>query len=169
MRAAVAASLSLHLGLGGALVAWGHAPAPPQTSGGWMDVVWLPARDSQPSGAPGQVGEESQSRSLASPMRMMAPRASLPVLSRSARNRPPAYPDAARRAAMQGTVALEVRVGPNGTPQAVTVARSSGFALLDDAARGAVLSWVFQPALHAGMPVVGVTRVGLRFSLVDSG
>ena len=195
MRTAFAASLSLHLSFGLMLLTWHYVPTPPQTSAGWMDVVWLPARASQPSGSPRQTGSSAQagsmnlpaqahavnarapassagSASLDRPQPMPTPIPAIdrpPMLSRSANNRPPVYPEAARRAAMQGTVDLEVCVGRNGSPQSVAIAQSSGFPLLDDAARDAVSGWAFKPALHAGLPVVGYTRVGLHFSLVDSG
>jgi protein TonB len=48
------------------------------------------------------------------------------------------YPDAARRDGLEGTVWLRFRIGPDGSVEQVEVDRSSGHALLDDAAITAV-------------------------------
>jgi protein TonB len=88
--------------------------------------------------------------------------------SRTEYNRPPAYPETARQSGMEGTVVLAVGVAPTGAPDAVAVTASSGFALLDEAARNAVRRWSFDPAYHAGIPVRGFAKVAVRFDLVDA-
>lgn len=55
----------------------------------------------------------------------------------------PQYPSASRRAGEQGTVLLELIVGPDGKPTEVNIARSSGYDLLDQAAVTAVRKWRF--------------------------
>lgn len=50
----------------------------------------------------------------------------------------PAYPSAARRDRLQGSVRLSVTVEPGGLPSAVAVTSSSGHAVLDTAARDQV-------------------------------
>jgi protein TonB len=78
----------------------------------------------------------------------------------------PAYPAIALRKGWQGTVVLRVRVGTDGRPLAVEVARSSGHAVLDAAARRQVLArWRFQPAQRDGIAVEAVGLVPLAFSL----
>ncbi len=195
MRTALTASISLHLGIAGSLFVWAGGAAVAPMGQRWVDVVWLPGRASLAVGAPDPRLHETGSGSLAPPSPPRAPEAPIipvsvepaprpdlrsmpppvPVLDRAAapsstgRNQPPAYPEAARQAGMQGTVALLVRVGADGSAQSVVVVLSSGFALLDRAALAAVSGWVFQPALRAGVPVAGQAPVGLRFALVDPG
>lgn len=84
------------------------------------------------------------------------------------RNTPaPKYPPAARRERREGVVLLAVEVGANGRPQAVAVKKSSGVALLDEAAVTAVRRWTFEPARSAGLPVAHTVEVPVRFSLAD--
>jgi protein TonB len=82
-------------------------------------------------------------------------------------DRPPAYPETARRRGEQGRVLLRVAVSPTGLPVNVSVAESSGFPILDSAAVNAVEQWRFVPATRAGAPVAATAEVPLRFRLVD--
>ena len=59
---------------------------------------------------------------------------------------PPAYPEAARRAAQTGTVLLRLLVSANGRVRDVVVVRSSGYAALDEAASEAAERWRFSSA-----------------------
>lgn len=56
----------------------------------------------------------------------------------------PVYPLLARQRGEAGTVVIHAQVAPDGRPAVVRVATSSGFALLDEAARKAVQAWTFQ-------------------------
>ncbi len=58
-------------------------------------------------------------------------------------NPPPAYPDAARRRRIEGTVIVRIDVDAAGAAIACTVASSSGSALLDAAALAAARRWRF--------------------------
>lgn len=58
----------------------------------------------------------------------------------------PSYPKAARQAGIEGTVVLKVQILENGRAGSVSIARSSGNDLLDDAAIAAVEQWMFVPA-----------------------
>ncbi|HVJ39260.1 MAG TPA: TonB family protein [Stenotrophomonas sp.] len=79
---------------------------------------------------------------------------------------PPPYPRAALMDRRQGTVLLQVRVDAGGLPVAVEIARSSGFRVLDQAAREQVLRrWRFRPALQDGQPVEAIGLVPVAFSL----
>lgn len=80
-------------------------------------------------------------------------------------NPPPAYPAAARRRGLQGLVVVLVRVLPDGSAGALSVAESSGHALLDQAALDAVAGWRFRPALRDGVAVEHDLEVPLRFVL----
>jgi periplasmic protein TonB len=82
-------------------------------------------------------------------------------------DRPPAYPEIARRRGEQGRVLLRVAVSPAGLPINVSVAESSGFSILDSAAVNAVEQWRFVPATRAGAPVAATADIPLRFRLVD--
>jgi len=78
----------------------------------------------------------------------------------------PDYPRAALKSRAEGTVLLRVRVGTDGLPVSVAIARSSGHPALDDAARRQVLRhWRFQPALRDGVAVEAVGLVPIAFRL----
>jgi periplasmic protein TonB len=76
----------------------------------------------------------------------------------------PRYPPASVRAGEQGTVLLRVLVDAGGVPQRVDIARSSGHARLDTAARDSVMSAPFRPVMRAGeaVPAWGVVPVEFR-------
>ncbi|MCZ6720174.1 MAG: TonB family protein [Proteobacteria bacterium] len=80
-------------------------------------------------------------------------------------NPPPDYPLVARRRGMEGRTVLRVEVLPDGKAGRVSLRRSSGHALLDDAALGAVSKWTFRPAQAGGVPVAGVVEVPIVFRL----
>ena len=80
-------------------------------------------------------------------------------------NPAPAYPTAAKQARQQGTVTVDVEVSTAGLPTKVSLARSSGFPALDQAALAAVRRWRFEPARTAGVAVPGHVFVPLRFEL----
>jgi len=52
-------------------------------------------------------------------------------------------------------------------PLSVSVAQSSGVAILDDAALAAVRQWRFVPAIRGGTPVQGTAEIPVRFRLTD--
>jgi protein TonB len=81
------------------------------------------------------------------------------------RNPEPPYPLAARRRRQEGTVLLSVHVTAAGAPRAVTVARSSGFRALDDAAASAVGRWEFEPGRRDGEPIASDVEIPVRFRL----
>ncbi|MFA7233796.1 MAG: energy transducer TonB [Terrimicrobiaceae bacterium] len=58
-----------------------------------------------------------------------------------ARNPPPKYPEFARRNGWQGHVMVRASVDASGRVRYVTVARASGYAVLDQAALQAVRGW----------------------------
>ncbi len=80
----------------------------------------------------------------------------------------PRYPTLARRSGMQGTVVLRVLVDAQGRPQEVSVERSSGYPLLDRAARLQVMRrWLFAPANVGGRDTAAWALVPVRFNLSD--
>ncbi len=68
--------------------------------------------------------------------------------------KPPRYPIESRRKREQGTVVLSLIVGVDGRVATIAVARSSGFARLDDAARDAVRGWRWSPIIRDGQAVM---------------
>ncbi len=82
-------------------------------------------------------------------------------------DRPPVYPEVARRRGQQGRVVLEVSVSAEGMPVSVRVVQSSGYPSLDTAAQTAVERWRFVPATRGGAAVSAVAEVPVRFRLTD--
>lgn len=82
-------------------------------------------------------------------------------------NPKPLYPLAARRRQQEGVVVLDVKVSAQGRVTEVTVAQSSGFPLLDEAALTAVRRWEFDPARKGEAAVDSEILVPVRFRLTD--
>lgn len=83
------------------------------------------------------------------------------------RNSAPAYPDYARRQGWEGLVILKVFVAKDGNPDQVSIEKSSGHQILDEAALKAVKKWRFLPARIGGLSFSSWVRVPIRFVLVD--
>lgn len=81
------------------------------------------------------------------------------------RPQPPAYPRRARRLEQEGEALIRVKLDPRGNAAEVLVWKSSGFALLDDAAITAVRHWKFVPAERSGKPVIAWVEIPVRFAL----
>lgn len=80
-------------------------------------------------------------------------------------NPAPEYPPVALRQGWQGTVQLRVLVQPDGRPGTITLEKSSGKKVLDDAALVAVQKWKFVPAKRGDQPVEGWVSFPIEFSL----
>jgi protein TonB len=77
----------------------------------------------------------------------------------------PVYPKHALDQGLEGRVVLSVNIGGEGTVQSVTVEKSSGYRLLDEAAMRTVQEgWVFQPGVMEGKPVPGKVTLIFDFS-----
>lgn len=59
----------------------------------------------------------------------------------------PAYPEEAQKAKRGGSGLYELRINPRGAITDVVVLKSSGSAVLDNAAKRALLKWRFKPAI----------------------
>lgn len=79
----------------------------------------------------------------------------------------PSYPPSERRLGHEGSVQLRVRVDALGRPEAVEVARSSGYPRLDAAALDAVRSWRFVPAQAEGRAIAAWVTFTVTFRLTD--
>lgn len=113
------------------------------------------------------VRRRSESPPLVAPLAALpdpapppAPREATTISALPGVNEPPAYPPLARKRRLEGRVDLGVEVDVAGRVLQVTVLRSSGHGLLDDAALCAVRSWHFSPG-------PGHTELAIRFRLDD--
>ena len=80
-------------------------------------------------------------------------------------NPPPKYPRLARRRGLQGVVVLDVLVNTSGSVEDVRVERSTGYGVLDKAARKAVRNWQFNVGTVGGIPQQMWVKVPVRFRL----
>ena len=71
----------------------------------------------------------------------------------------------AREQGLEGVVVLSVLVRPDGRVEDARVASSSGAEVLDEAALGAVRTWLFTPATRGGRAVESIVEVPLTFAL----
>lgn len=83
-------------------------------------------------------------------------------------NPPPVYPLIARRNGLQGRVLLSVEVLADGVCGQINIHKSSGYAMLDNAALQTVKSWRFLPARQAGHAVDKWFMIPVQFSLRDN-
>lgn len=77
----------------------------------------------------------------------------------------PAYPPAARRQKLEGTVVVRIAVSAAGRAEGVWVEKSSGHAILDEAALGAARSTRFSPAQRNGTATADQVRRPYTFRL----
>jgi protein TonB len=152
-------------------------PTPPPQAAPAPDEESLPAPGSTPAPehpkpAPHRRSKPATPHSAAGPAAALAGAASRgapngPVSSHASylSNPKPDYPAEARRQRQEGVVLVSVEVDGDGRPSDVTLGRSSGFPLLDEAAVQAVRRWRFEPARAAGLPVSSRVEVPVRFSL----
>jgi protein TonB len=78
-------------------------------------------------------------------------------------NAAPPYPPRAERRGWAGAVRLAIEVDAAGTVVDVRVVESSGFAVLDEAARAAALAWRYEPATRGGARVAFTLHRTIRF------
>lgn len=79
----------------------------------------------------------------------------------------PKYPERARRQGYEGRVVLAVQVSAEGEPLSVRIAKSSGYSILDEAARRTIRRWRFGPAAESVGANVGMVRVPITFRLEE--
>ncbi|WP_353400419.1 energy transducer TonB [Hydrogenophaga sp. 5NK40-0174] len=80
-------------------------------------------------------------------------------------NPAPAYPRMSKRLGEQGTVRVRVLIGVDGKATQATIARSSGFFRLDEAALEAASNWRYVPGKRGGIPEAMWYVVPVRFEL----
>jgi protein TonB len=79
---------------------------------------------------------------------------------------PISYPERARKRNQEGTVVVHALIGPDGKPIEVTVAQSSGHALLDEAAQEAIANCAFVPQKVGGRAVRAIVEIPIPFKLI---
>lgn len=79
----------------------------------------------------------------------------------------PVYPEAARKAGLEGTALLRIQISASGRPSDIAIARSTGHAALDEAAVTAVTKWRFVPAKdrNSGRTIACTTTLPISFRL----
>lgn len=77
----------------------------------------------------------------------------------------PEYPLEARQQGWEGTVVLRFELLADGTVGQVEIAKSSGHAILDTAARDAIKQWTHTPLTHEGSPLTRWTTLNVNFTL----
>lgn len=80
-------------------------------------------------------------------------------------NPPPEYPEIAMERGWEGRVLMKVHVKPDGKPDDISVIKSSGKKVLDDAAVSTVKKWSFVPAKRGDTPIAGWVTVPITFNL----
>lgn len=83
------------------------------------------------------------------------------------KNRPPPYPELARRRGWQGVVLLAVTVSAKGLVEKADVESSCGHRLLDDTALKAVKAWHFMAGTENGRHVAMEVLVPVHFNLLQ--
>jgi protein TonB len=89
----------------------------------------------------------------------------IPARPDSRVNLPPAYPPEALLHAEQGRVLLSIQVDTGGRATGVNFVASSGYTILDNAARNAILGWHFVPASFRGRPVTSTFLLPVTFEI----
>jgi len=80
-------------------------------------------------------------------------------------NPPLKYPLEARRKHQQGAVRLRVVIDTDGRVAEISVAKSSGYESIDQAALSVTRKWRFQPQIDGGRPVMAVGYITQTFAL----
>ena len=77
----------------------------------------------------------------------------------------PKYPLESRKNKEEGTVCLLLKIDENGAVVSVDIEKSSGYSLLDAAAKEAVLNARFNPAKSGSKRVASTAQISLNFTL----
>ncbi len=77
----------------------------------------------------------------------------------------PRYPRMAIKRGIEGSVVVKILINEQGLPYDVSILKSSGFKVLDEAAIKTAMQWKFSPALVDGKPVKSQNHQPFVFSL----
>jgi periplasmic protein TonB len=145
-------------------------PVPPAPAGPARSTHVAPARVARSEDVSRRTA--APAAPAAAPVAASAPPAVAPIIAPHpvagmADNRPPRYPESARRRQEQGRVMVGVSVAADGTPIDTRIDLSSGHPALDEAAMEAVRQWRFVPGSQDNRPVVASAEVPIVFRLQD--
>ena len=84
------------------------------------------------------------------------------------RSRPPAYPERAREAGIEGVVLIRAVILTDGTPSSLVLLNSPDQDL-GQAALEAVRQWRYQPVLLNGAPIEAIATITVNFRLDGTG
>lgn len=141
-------------------------PAPPIRPQAARSSPSSPPAAAPPSATPPRPPELNLGGGDGTTNALASGRAILPAkVDQHWRNHAPVYPPAAAERGEQGAVMLLIHVGPDGSVTGTDVAETSGFLLLDRAARDAVRSWHFLPAVRDGRPIASEMPLRVLFQL----
>ncbi|HUO97533.1 MAG TPA: TonB family protein [Rhizomicrobium sp.] len=145
----------------------GHMPPPPSNTP-WVEPQRVPLPE-PPVWDPGNDREQAITPPPVGPATHAGPADHGPIGVMSTHTTPP-YPPMALHLGQEGTVVLRLAVSPQGVVTEAVVLRSSGFPMLDDAARSWVMAhWRYQPAQRGGAAAAGAVTVGVEFNLRNAG
>jgi len=85
----------------------------------------------------------------------------------SLKNPAPRYPIESRRKREEGTVRLRVVISVDGKVKSISIAKTSGFERLDEAALDTVRKWKFKPGEQSGVPVEAIGFLSIPFRLAN--
>lgn len=141
-------------------------PKPPAASPKIPTPSNAPALPAQPNSAPASPANQSGNPTTNSSANTESSAPSAPRFDAAYLNNPaPPYPAMSRRLGEEGRVLLNVLVGADGLAKNLTIAKSSGFTRLDEAALNAVAKWKFVPSKTLGLPVQASVNVPIVFKL----
>ena len=137
-------------------------------AGGWYAARRTDAAHPAPSPAPEEIASSPMPTAPTVQVGNPAEMGVIPpgtIISRAVRRYtpPPYYPPAAKAAHQQGTALLEVDVDAAGNVTGSTIKKSSGYALLDEAAAQSVRAWKFDPARRNDVAVPSRTLQPIEF------
>jgi protein TonB len=113
-----------------------------------------------------QMGAVSGGRPFTVDAGVEAPKAAAKMIEARARasNKQPAYPEKARKMAIEGLMVIEADINEQGRVTRATV-RKPLESSLDEEAQKTVLAWAFDPATLQGKPVPSTKFLRIRFQL----
>lgn len=148
-------------------------PTPPRPA---PQPVAVPDRTPAPSAPLGTSEPQPPAPPITAPMTAAtpapapapapAPRVELPITDADyLQNPPPAYPRMSFRLGEEGTTVVRVLIGPDGRAQDAQIAKSSGFARLDQAAEATARSWRYVPGKRGGVPEAMWVNVPIKWEI----
>ena len=82
-------------------------------------------------------------------------------------NPSPCYPEMARQQGYEGVVLVAAEILADGRVGKAVISKSSGYAILDQTAIKAVMTWKFEPAKKSGIPYKTWAELPIKFVLND--